>query len=201
LSAADPQGSWDSVAHHVQFTVPLNIAAFRERVPLDARIVEIGCGYGRVCAELAANGYRDMRGYDASPGMIERACVEHPQMTFTVADATSLPEPDRSFDVVVISALLTCVPAPERQRKVVQEIERVLRPAGAVHGVEFLRQPNTAYPDGGAFHSRYDIPMWHFERDELRRLFGSFRAWTSWSLTVPSLSGTPADILQFVASR
>jgi ubiquinone/menaquinone biosynthesis C-methylase UbiE len=201
MTAPNPLPSWDSVAHTVEFTVPLNWSAFREKVATDAEILEIGCGYGRVAAELVAIGYKNVRGYDASQKMIKRANALHPEIRLSVADASALPEPDHSCDVVVLSALLTCVPAPARQREVIKEIARVLRPTGAVHGVEFLRQERTAYPDGGLFNSRYGITMWHFEPQELRGLFADFGGWQAGQLKVPSLSGTPADILQFVALR
>ena len=191
--------SWDSVAESVQFTAPLNVSAFCERVARDAEVVDVGCGYGRIASQLTAHGFAHVRGYDASPKMIERANALHPQLRLSVADAAKLPEADGSVDAVVVSALLTSIPDPGRQRSVVKEIQRVLRRGGTVHGVEFLRQKGVSYLDGGAFTSKAGVAMWHFHADELQRLFADFVSWVSWPQEAPSLSGTPSAVLQFVA--
>lgn len=142
--------TWDAVAGTVQFTAPLNVSAFLERVSPDAEVLDLGCGYGRVTSQLAAAGFKNIRGYDASEKMIERAKTQHPQLRFAVADAAKFPEPDRSIEAVVASALLTSIPKPAGQ-------------------------------------------------DELRGLFAPFTGWISWRASVPSLSGNPSPVLQFVA--
>lgn len=188
--------SWDDLAETVQFTAPLNLAALQEHVASDAQILDLGCGYGRIASQLLSAGFTKVRGYDASEKMIERARAQDPQLYLSVADAAKLPEPDLSIDAVVVSALFTSIPAPRRQRAVVTEIQRVLKPDGSVHGVEFLREPSAA---SGAFKSKGGIAMWHFQPEELRRLFAAFTGWTAWHESVPSLSGSPSTVLQFVA--
>lgn len=191
--------SWDAVAGTVHFTAPLKLSALLERVPLDAEILDLGCGYGRVAFQLASAGFTNVRGYDASEKMIERGKMQHPLLRLKVADAAELPEPDRSIDAVVASALFTSIPQPEKQGAVIKEIQRVLKRGGAVHGVEFLRQEGVTYTEGGAFESKAGIAMWHFQPDELRRLFYDFTGWVSWRENATSLSGSFSPVLQFVA--
>lgn len=188
--------AWDAVAETVQFAAPLNMSAFRERVAPDAKILDLGCGYGRVASELTLAGFANIRGYDSSEKMIERARKEHPQLRLRVANVSRLPEPDQSVDAVVVSALFTSIPDPNGQRAVVEEIQRVLKPGGTVHGVEFLREPS-AY--SGAVMSKAGLHMWHFQPEELRRLFDAFTGWDSWRANVSSLSGSLASVMQFVA--
>jgi ubiquinone/menaquinone biosynthesis C-methylase UbiE len=149
-----------------------------------------------VTAELFSAGFAKVRGYDASQKMIARAKTQHPLLRFTVADAAKLPDADHSVDAVVVSALFTSIPERARQTAVVEEIQRVLRPGGSVHGVEFLRQTDAS---NGAFTSRTGIAMWHFQPEELRELFAAFTGWISWRQNVSSLYGTPSSVLQFVA--
>lgn len=191
--------SWDDVAETVQFTAPLNLSAFIERVPPDAEVLDLGCGYGRVASQLASAGFKNIRGYDASEKMIQRAKTQHPQLRLNIADAAMLPDRDHSIGAVVASALLTSIPEAAKRQAVIREIRRVLKPGGTIHGVEFLRREGVAYANGGIFESKAGIAMWHFQPDELERLFARFTGWQSWREHAPSLSGGPSPVLQFVA--
>jgi ubiquinone/menaquinone biosynthesis C-methylase UbiE len=190
------QQPWDAVAEHVQFSAPLNLAALRKHVAPEAEILDLGCGYGRIAAQIVSAGFAHVRGYDSSARMIARATAEQPQILFRVADAATLPEADHAIDAVVTAALFTCIPQAQRRREIVAEVQRVLKPGGSVHGVEFLRAPDAA---SGAYTSSAGIAMWHFQPEELRELFERFTGWTSWPKNVASLSGTSATVLQFVA--
>jgi ubiquinone/menaquinone biosynthesis C-methylase UbiE len=159
-------------------------------------VLDLGCGYGRVASQLVAAGFTNVRGYDASAMMIERARTQHPELNLSVGNAEHLPELDGSFDAVVVSALFTSIPDPQQQRTVVAEVRRVLKAGGTVHGVEFLRESGSR---SGAYRSGVGIALWHFEPGELRTLFSDFVGWESWRQDVPSVSGKKAAVLQFVA--
>lgn len=74
---------------------------------------------------------------DYAEGMIREAqkgpCPEN--LTFEVADATALPHPDDSFDVVLIANALHIMPDPEQA---LREIRRVLRPGGLLIAPNFV---------------------------------------------------------------
>ncbi len=63
---------WDGAAGVKRFTHPLERGFFAGRVPKDARILDLGCGYGRIVSDLSAEGYGNVVGIDISGGMIER---------------------------------------------------------------------------------------------------------------------------------
>ena len=69
---------WDRLADTKSFNHPVNVALLDTILDRDALIVEIGCGYGRVLAELKANGFHRLLGLDSSEGMIVRARRDHP---------------------------------------------------------------------------------------------------------------------------
>ena len=88
--ARDPQGD--------RANLEFNIPAFFELVPGPGRrTLDLGCGEGRIGAELQRRGHTVV-GVDSSPGMVAAAgeLVEA-----VVADAAALPFPDASFDLVV----------------------------------------------------------------------------------------------------
>ena len=56
-----------------------------------AKILDFGCGYGRICQKVWRMGYRNVVGYDCSPRMIERGqleCFSHSETK--IFDAESL---------------------------------------------------------------------------------------------------------------
>src|SRR4051812_26606943 len=73
-------------------------------LPRGARVLDAGCGTGRVGAELAAWGH-EVVGVDADPALIEAARQDHPGPVWLVADLSDLdlegagePEP---FDAAI----------------------------------------------------------------------------------------------------
>jgi SAM-dependent methyltransferase len=78
-------------------------------VPESARVLEVGCGPGRLSIRLARRYGLDVTGLDLDPAMIERARAnaersrdgDERRPEFIVGDVASLAFPDGSFDLVV----------------------------------------------------------------------------------------------------
>ncbi len=64
------------------------------------RVVDIGCGEGRLPRDLKARGY-EVIGIDGSPTLIEAAREADPAGAYLVADAAALPLPDGSADLAI----------------------------------------------------------------------------------------------------
>jgi len=97
-------------------------------------VLDVACGTGivaRVAAERLA-GTGQVTGLDLNPSMIKVARGLGPEVEWHEGDATSLPFPDESFDVVLCQAGLMFFPDPGAA---LGEMRRVLRPGGriAVH--------------------------------------------------------------------
>lgn len=91
-------------------------------LPAGSRILDVGCGTGLLCRELAKAGY-DAFGVDphaASMGL-------DPER-FRVGEASSLPWPPKSFDMVCALDVLEHVD----DRAALAEIARVLKPGGTL---------------------------------------------------------------------
>jgi len=124
---------WDAVAATKRFTHPLH-TAWTDTLARDIAVLDYGCGYGRTMADLAAQGFTDLTGVDSSAGMIDQAREQQPAMRFAVLDAPpALPFPDAGFDLVVLFAVLTCIPGDAAQRRLIGELERVLKPGGLLY--------------------------------------------------------------------
>jgi SAM-dependent methyltransferase len=112
----------------------------------DARVLEVGCGPGRLSILLARRYGLDVTGVDLDPAMIERAKANasHPaeehgrEPSFLVGDVASLSFPDRSFDLVVSTLSMHHWADPTTG---LAEIGRVLRPDGRALVWDFRAGP------------------------------------------------------------
>ena len=98
------------------------------------RIMDVGCGPGFFCAELADEVSESgvVLGLDTSPAMLTLAkarCARHPNVQLREADAGSLPAEDGSFDAALCVQVLEYVPDATAA---LSEMRRVLRPGGRI---------------------------------------------------------------------
>jgi SAM-dependent methyltransferase len=104
--------------------------ALQSRAGSRVEILDLACGDGRLVEDIVAvaGPAATVTGIDMSEHEIARARQRHPDATFCVGRAQSLPFDDDSFDVVLSHfAFMLMVPVVS----VVAEISRVLRPGGS----------------------------------------------------------------------
>jgi ubiquinone/menaquinone biosynthesis C-methylase UbiE len=97
------------------------------------RLLDLGCGAGRVAFGLWRNGYHKVEGVDVCPQMILAAREYGEQyglpVPFAVGDATALAHEEASFDGVVFGfGGLMQIPGRARRRQAMAEVRRVLKP-------------------------------------------------------------------------
>lgn len=103
-------------------------------LPVDARVLEIGFGAGRIAIALAQRGFR-VTGIDTHPSMVElssESVARHGlagRIELGLGDAHALEAADGAFDIVVALGVLPWV---ERPGWCVREMGRVTRPGGHV---------------------------------------------------------------------
>ncbi|WP_432050157.1 class I SAM-dependent methyltransferase [Verrucosispora sp. NA02020] len=102
-------------------------------VPPGSRILDAGCGTGRVGAELAARGHTVV-GVDADPVLVEAARADHSGPRWLIADLTELdlaaagePEP---FDAAVLAGNVMAFVAAGTEVAVLRRVAAHLRPDG-----------------------------------------------------------------------
>lgn len=111
---------------------------FSEYFKKTARLLELGCGAGRISCGLWRLGYRNITATDFAPGMVEVAKNIFDDLKCGVScqieDATRLTFGDSSFEGAVFGFNgLMQIPLRERRRAAMREIFRVLR-----HGSYFI---------------------------------------------------------------
>ncbi len=105
-----------------------------DKLPKDARIVELFCGRGGGLVALQQLGFQDLAGVDLSDTLLSqyRGPAE-----LHLADCRSLPFDDESIDAVIIQGGLHHLPTlPDDLDSVLGEVRRVLRSAGTLYVVE-----------------------------------------------------------------
>jgi len=155
------------------------------------RVVEIGCGVGRVTRWLAARA-AEVVAVDVSEEMLARAMALNPELanvTWLLGDGRSLePVEDGAADVVFSDVVFQHIPDPEVQLGYVREIGRVLRPSGwAAFQVSNDRRVHVRRPLAERLRTRIrgalrrgpraqEHPAWlgaAVDLDELRRVAGA----------------------------
>src|ERR1035437_10386044 len=136
-----------------------------ELLPRASRILDVGCGYGRLAVPLAVAGHQ-VKGLDLSPTMIEAAQENAAGVSipFVVGSMTDLPYDDASFDVVLClwSAFHELLEV-DAQTLAIQEMWRVL----VRDGFGFIEGPPYTSPTDEEIASSYRRGVEHRVRWDL----------------------------------
>jgi SAM-dependent methyltransferase len=100
-------------------------------VPPGSRVLDAGCGPGRVGAELHARGHTVV-GVDVDPVLIAAAEDDHPGPTWVVADLAGLHLDEDPFDAAVIAGNVMVFVAPGSEAAVLTRVAAHVKPDGAV---------------------------------------------------------------------
>lgn len=140
----------------------------------NGRVVEVGCGPGRITAHLAGLGL-EVSGIDLSPAMIEQARQRNPGLEFQVGDMTALDLPSGGAAGLVAWYSLIHIPAAEHPT-VLAEFRRILAPGGhlllAFHVGDERRHITDAYGHTGLDYDAYRLRP---ERVEEQAVEAGFR--------------------------
>jgi SAM-dependent methyltransferase len=130
------------------------------------RVLDAGCGTGRVAIELALRGF-DVVGVDADPGMIATARTKAPDHVWIEADLAHLDgSVDGEFDVILLAGNVMIFVAPGSEENVLQGLAARLAPGGLlVSGFSIL--PNR-------------LSLNDYDRCAGAAGLTSFARWSSW---------------------
>ncbi|RKR91537.1 methyltransferase family protein [Micromonospora pisi] len=204
---------WDSVGATKTFTHPVNLRWLAGVSP-DARVLDYGCGYGRVMAELSEHGFSDVSGVDLSPALIERGRQLHADLHFSVLPSPpDLPCAAASLDVVLLFAVLTCVPDDDAQRALVAELSRVLAPGGLLYVSDMVQQHDERNRSRyAAYAQQFGTPYGVFATDdgavcrhhdiaELHDLLSDFDLVEEQRIEVTTMNGHRSQAVQLLARK
>jgi SAM-dependent methyltransferase len=149
-------------------------------VPRNARVLDAGCGPGRVGAALAEVGH-EVVGVDVDPVLIEAAEVDHPGPRWIVQDLAELDLPAHGvlepFDAIVSAGNVMAFLAPSTRVEVLRRLRAHLREDGrlvtgfgAGRGYEFsafLADAEEAGLQPDLLLSTWDLRPWREDSDFL----------------------------------
>ena len=122
------------------------------RLPGGALVLDLACGTGDFCRELARRGYRAV-GFDFSHGMLVSARTQAPLVE---ADILSLPIADAAADGVTCGFALRNVVSLEG---LFAELGRVVRPGGRIALLDASQPDNPVLRVGHGIYFNKAVPM------------------------------------------
>ena len=130
LSPADYQRRFD-VQEANGFDVHGEATFVASMVTRSTRILDAGCGTGRVSTRLTALGYRCV-GIDADPAMVAVAMARDRITEFQVADLATMNLAGRAFHAILLAGNVVPLLAPGTLSRVMAGIAHHLEPSGQV---------------------------------------------------------------------
>jgi ubiquinone/menaquinone biosynthesis C-methylase UbiE len=118
---------------------PPLLAKWIQRLPADARLLDLGCGGGQDAGDLDRRGYRVM-GVDRTSALLSEGRRRYRSLSLVRADFRFLPFQAKSFDGLWAGASLMHLPKPDA-RRTLADLYRLVRPGGlfaatVTHGVK-----------------------------------------------------------------
>jgi len=212
LNKSKQKTYWDKVAGYKSFTTPVSTELLKKYLEPDSRILDFGCGQGRILQQLKNEGFQNLSGVDMSENMIEIAGKNLPRADFKVNVGVIIPYDDSPFDCVIVAAVLTCIINSDEQRKLIAEIKRVLKPEGIVYINDFLindDQRNVSryekhekrYGIYGVFEIEEGVAMRHHTHQWISELTSSFTKLLFEEKTYTTMNGHISKGFCFIGKR
>lgn len=204
---------WNEIGPTKSFAHPIDVEALKRWVQPDGRILDYGCGYGRVTGILAGSGFKNLIGVDPAPAMIAAARRNHPSIAFEVlADPPEIALPNASVDAVLLVAVLTCIPESAAQRRTIEGISRVLRPGGILYvsdmrlqtdarNLERYARDESKYGVYGVFDLDEGITVRHHHSAWIESLLSDYEVLVLHDVEAQTMNGNAAKLFQLFARR
>ena len=200
---------WNSVAEEKKFTTILDVELFSKYVSKDCKILDVGCGYGRILNELAEAGFTDLTGVDSAENMIKRGLRDYPNLNLVANPDGKLPFEENTFDAVILFGVLTCVPDNESQKELLNDIKRVLKPGGVIYINDFLlnsgfkrwlfyKKAQKETGVYGAFKTYDGATVRHHAEDYILNLLSDFKTLDYQKFVIPTMNGNKSNSFGFI---
>lgn len=192
---------WNTVASEITFSLEPDLNSLTRRIDKQARILDYGCGYGRIAQALHASGYARIIGTDTSTEMIKRGQADYPTLDLRHMEDHHIPAELGKFDVVLLCAVLTCIPQQQQRASVLQAVHDALNPGGMLYCVEFQQSAAMNYSPAGCFTSKFGVDMKHFLPSEIAEEMSLFEAIDQFTANAATLSGGKTRAIHYFGRK
>lgn len=124
---------WSSATYEKQtkFTTPLPNEKFLSSLPKNIKILDAGCGYGRVLQYLEKMGFKDLTGFDISRDYIDEAKRICPKAKIFTSDFENF-EPKDKYGLILLMGVIEYILSDKKQDIFFDKISRSLSSGGYV---------------------------------------------------------------------
>jgi len=146
---------WDNFPE-LESTTPFDIETFSKYCSKDSNIIDIGCGYGRICKLLENDGFYNITGIDSSTVLLERAKKNLSKTKIILSDTLKISLKDNFYDVGISFGIINCLYKEGDLQKYAQECSRLLKSGAFLFINEYTRN------DSEYFDLKYETGLKEF---------------------------------------
>jgi len=203
---------WNRVASEKCFSHPLRLEWLQSHLGPQPRILDHGCGYGRLLEQLLAAGYSNVMGTDFSGKMLVQCRAKLPELPLVRNDGQSLPFHDQSFDAVLLFTVLTCMPNNEDQWALLAEARRILRLGGILYISDLLINSDLRnvkryerHADRFGVYGVFELPegaiVRHHREAWIEQITASFARLAFQKFTATTMNGNRSAAFQYLGRK
>lgn len=209
----DTKTFWNEIGYKKNFSDLFFADKLIPYLKKEDRIVEYGCGYGRILNLLKEKGYRNSIGFDLSPKMLERGKKEHPDLDMhLMAESAKIDLLDATCDAAILSTVLCSIYKFDEQAQVFNEMHRVLKIGGYIYICDFELTESDYYfakydkfasrdsPEYGIYKSQGTLVRHHSLDCLIERLKGFEIIWKT-SIDTVNVNNHPVKAFHLIAKK
>ena len=203
---------WDEVAEIKTFTHPIDLELINNFLNNQSRIVDFGCGYGRIVKQLTDLGFENVYGFDTSKELIARGISENNLSLYHIDNPTDIKLEDNSIDLIILFAVLTCIPSNKGQNSLISLLLSKLKKGGILYISDYYLQENSVevaryeYLNGdknnfGVFKLPEGAIFRHHTKEWIKTLTKDFEIISETPIIVETMNGNIANGFQLIAKK
>lgn len=203
---------WDEVAEIKTFTHPIDLELINNFLNNQSRIVDFGCGYGRIVKQLTDLGFENVCGFDTSKELIARGISDNNLSLYHIDNPTDIKLEDNSIDLIILFAVLTCIPSNKGQNSLISLLLSKLKKGGILYISDYYLQENSVeveryeYLNGdknnfGVFKLPEGAIFRHHTKEWIKTLTKDFEIISETPIIVKTMNGNIANGFQLIAKK
>ncbi|MES2812801.1 MAG: class I SAM-dependent methyltransferase [Bacteroidota bacterium] len=203
---------WDKVAEIKTFTHPIDLELINTFLNRQSKIVDFGCGYGRIVKQLTDLGFENVSGFDTSKELITRGISENNLALYHIDDPTELRLDDNSIDCFILFAVLTCIPSNKGQNDLISLLFSKLKKGGVIYISDYYLQENSVEVERyeylnddknnfGVFELPEGATFRHHTKEWIKTLTNDFDILVENPLIVKTMNGNIANGFQIIGKK